>query len=124
MVSEESENSDCFDDAEAVSSLLSEQVSEECFGGRVRSGFSFESVEVNKRGRKLSSSKRVDVEQGGNFDVRGRKVSLSKRVIVDKGGRNCGGERNVTSSSERVVVDKGGSISGGDRNVTSSRRVE
>ena len=35
MVSGESENSDCFDDAEAVSSLLSEQVSEECFGGRV-----------------------------------------------------------------------------------------
>lgn len=98
MVSEESENSDCFDDAEAVLSLLSEQVSEECFGGRVRSGYSFESVEVNNRGsfgggeRKLSSSKRVDVEQGGNFDVRGRKVSLSKRVIVDKGGRNCGGE--------------------------------
>ena len=92
MVSEESENSDCFDDAEAVSSLLSEQVSEECFGGRVRSGYSFESVEVNRGSfgggeRKFSSSKRVDVEQGGNFDVRGISVGRTSATSHARSGR-------------------------------------
>ncbi|KAM3753550.1 hypothetical protein ACB098_03G102300 [Castanea mollissima] len=64
MVSEESENSDCFDDVEAVLSLLSEQVSDECLGGRVRSGFSFESVEEEKRG------------SYGNESYRGKKKNV------------------------------------------------
>lgn len=130
MVSEEESEIDRFDDAEAVLNLLSEQVGEDYFSGRVRSGYSYERQEVNKRGsfcggeRKLSSSKRVDVEQRGNFDGRGRKVSSSKRVVVEKGGKIGGEERNVTSS-RRVEGEKRGSYgsecySGKKKNVASA----
>lgn len=110
---EESEirHSGRFDDAEAVLSLLSEDVGVECFGGGERSGYSRKTVEVEKRGnfgyreRNLSSSRRVEVAKGVNIGGRERNVSSLKRDEVEK-GRKIGGRKRNVSSSKRVELEK------------------
>jgi tRNA(adenine34) deaminase len=110
---EESEihHSGRFGDAEAVLSLLSEDVGVECFGGGRRSGYSRKRVEVEKRGnfgdreRNLSSSRRVEVAKGVNIGSRERNVSSSKRDEVEK-GRKIGGRKRNVSSSKQVELEK------------------
>jgi tRNA(adenine34) deaminase len=114
MLSEEESDichSGRFDDAEAVLSLLSEDVGVEFFGGGGRSGYSRKTVEVEKRGnfgdrkRNLSSSRRVEVAKGVNIGGRERNVSSLKRDEVEK-GRKIGGRKRNVSSSKRVELEK------------------
>lgn len=114
MISEEESeirHSGRFDDAEAVLSLLSEDVAVECFGGGGRRGYSRKRVEVEKRGnfgdgeRNLSSSRRVEVAKGVNIGGRERNVCSSKRDEVEK-GRKIGGRKRNVSSAKRVELEQ------------------
>ncbi|CAB4295519.1 unnamed protein product [Prunus armeniaca] len=116
------------DDAEAMLSLLSEEVGEECFR-RERNGFSFKIVELegrrrlSGRERNVSSSKRVEEESKRSLSGSERKVNSSKRVEEESRRSLSGRERNAISS-KRVEEESRRSLSGSERKVNSSKRLE
>ncbi|KAL6190241.1 hypothetical protein ACLB2K_036639 [Fragaria x ananassa] len=123
-VEEEGESEVCdsegFSDVEAVLSLLSEEVGEECFG-RGRNGFKRVEVEGRRR-RNVGLSKRVEEESRRSLGGGRRNVSLSKRV-EEESRRSSGGEKRNVSLSKRVE-EESRSLGGGKRYVSLSNRVE
>ncbi|KAL5553540.1 hypothetical protein UlMin_040941 [Ulmus minor] len=89
-------DSKCVDDAEALLSLLSEEVDEECIGGRRRNEVSYRRVEVKGkgrlgwRGRNVGSCEKVEVEKRGNYGSK-----------CDAGKKKNGGSRSLESNSNR-----------------------
>ncbi|KAL6294971.1 hypothetical protein ACE6H2_003113 [Prunus campanulata] len=121
-------NTGDLDDAEAMLSLLSEEVGEECFC-RERNGFSFKIGELegrrrlSGRERNVSSSRRVEEESRRSLRGRERNAISSKRVEEESRRSLSGSERKV-NSSKRLEVESRRSLSGRERNAISSKRVE
>ncbi|PON79394.1 Cytidine deaminase, homotetrameric [Parasponia andersonii] len=94
----------CLDDAEALLSLLNEEVDEGYVGGRRRNWSSYRRVEVKGRGgfggreRNLRSSERVQVKKkgnDGNICECGKKKNVGRRLL----------EGNANRGRESVVID-------------------
>ncbi|XP_021910210.1 tRNA(adenine(34)) deaminase, chloroplastic [Carica papaya] len=103
---------DCVDDAEAVISLLSEELGEECLGSRERSEISYKKVEVKKRSKPrgecyLKNNKRAEVERRLNSGKRGYRGNR-KRVEIgskeDNGHENYEGKK-LTFESDLLESD-------------------
>ncbi|XP_068333368.1 tRNA(adenine(34)) deaminase, chloroplastic-like [Pyrus communis] len=115
------------DDAEAMLSLLSEEVGEECFW-RGGNGVSFKRVDVegrrslSGRGRNVSSSKRVEEESRRSLIGRERKASSSKRMEQER--RSLIGRERNESSSKRAEGESRRISIGRERNGGLSKRVE
>ncbi|KAB2624367.1 tRNA(adenine(34)) deaminase [Pyrus ussuriensis x Pyrus communis] len=115
------------DDAEAMLSLLSEELGGECFL-RERNEISVKRLEkegrriLSGRGRNVGSSKRGEEESRSLIGSERNESSFKRaeerswRILIDR-------ERNA-GSSKRVEEESGRSFSGRERNAGSSKRVE
>ena len=93
-------DSRCLDEAEALLSLLSEEVNEEYVGGRRRNWSSYERVEVKRKGgfsgreRNLSLSEKVQAKKKGSDDS----------ICCDCGKKKNGGRRALEGNANRGHV--------------------
>lgn len=76
------------DDSEVILSLLSEELSDECFGAKERNGVSSKRVQVEKRGNAVNESFRGKKKEVGLNSTDTNKKFESKRVQVDKRGND------------------------------------